>query len=105
VGTDGYSSDVSDADGDYVLFEPSVGENNGSNQNFIAVTVRETGWTTPGGMSEQQAPGGNNSILEGMRGEPVFSYDVRMIRRRSSAVYMMPDGDAAAYGVIMRYGP
>ncbi len=105
VGEDAFASDVSDDDGDFILFEPSTQENDGSNDKLTTVTVRETGWTTPGTGSEQAAPAGNSSALEGMRGKPVFSYDVRLERRREGAVYAMPDGDGAAWGVIMRYGP
>jgi hypothetical protein len=43
--------------------------------------------------------------LEGPKGQPVFSYDVRMERRRDGQVFAMPDGDAVSFGMIMRYGP
>jgi len=113
VGFDGYASDVMDdgsgspnavSDNDGILFEPSLGENNDTNDTLVSGTVRETGWTTPGGMDEQDAPGGTPA-LDGARGKPVFSYDVRTERRSSGSVYATPDGDPTAYGVIMRYGP
>jgi hypothetical protein len=113
VGVDGYASDVMDdgsgtpnaiSDNDGILFEPSLQENDDNNDTFVSGTVTETGWTTPGGVDEQDAPGGT-ARLDGSRGEPVFSYDVRAERRSAGNVYAMPDGDAAAYGVIMRYGP
>jgi general secretion pathway protein G len=114
VGSDGFASDVMDdgtlvanaySDNDRILFEPNTGENDNADTPFVAGPVRETGWTTtPGGMSESTAPGGS-AALDGPQGKPVFSYDVRMERRGESAVYAMPDGDGAAAGVIMRYGP
>jgi hypothetical protein len=70
----------------------------------VVGTVRETGWATPGGLDEKASPGGT-SDLDGARGEPVFSFKVRKERRSSGNVYAMPDGDGAARGVIMRYGP
>lgn len=122
VGADGYASDVMDdgegtpnltSDNDGILFEPSIGENSpdGSDTQFRVGIVRETGWKTPGedkdgnDIFERQAPAGNSSVMEGPKGEPVFSYDVRMKRRRDGQVYAMPDGDGAAFGMIMRYGP
>ena len=114
VGIDGFASDVMDSgngvpnaysDNDGILFEPSLGENNDGNDTFVSGEVRETGWTTGGGVNEHDAPGGTAGVLDGPRGKPVFSYDVRLERRRESAVYAMPDGDGVAYGVIMRYGP
>jgi len=114
VGSDGYASDPADLDNDTILFEPSDSdndcvadvpndENNGNNDTFAQVIIRETRWQTPGGMTEQQAPTGNPSALEGPSGEPVFSYDVR--EKRRGRIYAMPDGDPRAFGVIMRYGP
>jgi general secretion pathway protein G len=114
VGADAFASDVTDdgsgtpnstSDNDGILFEPSVGENNGTNDNFATGNVRETRWDTPSTGSERGAPGGNMAVLEGPRGEPVFNYDVRMERRREKAVYITPDGDKVAFGPIMRYGP
>lgn len=105
VGSDAYASDPMDLDSDGILFEPSAGENNDTNDAIVSGTIRETRWTTPGGGSEQALPGGNSSRLEGPKGEPVFSFDVRQERRRRGQVHAMPDGDAQAYGVIMRYGP
>jgi len=115
VGFDGYASDVMDdgsgapnaySDNDGIIFEPSLGENDGGTADtYLSGTVRETGWTTPGGMSEDAAPGGNDALFEGPKGEPIFSYDVRMKRRRQKAVFITPDGDSTAFGVIMRYGP
>ncbi len=114
VGSDGYASDVMDdgtgtpsaySDNDRILFEPSLQENDGINNAFASGIVRETGWRTPGGGSEQTSPAGNPNRLEGPKGQPVFSYDVRMERRRQQAIYITPDGDRAAYGLIMRYGP
>ena len=108
VGADSFASDPTDADGDFILFEPSksIGENDDSDTSFTAgLTVMETGYSTPGGMSEAASPGGTPGQLDGVRGEPVFSYKVRKNRRREGAVYGMPDGDPVAYGVIMRFGP
>jgi len=104
VGADAYASDPSDADNDYILFEPSPGENDGANTNLGSVTIVETQWTTAAAGTEANLPGGN-TLRDGPRGEPVFSYDVRMNRRREHAVFAMPDGDGTAYGVIMRFGP
>ena len=105
VGADAFASDPSDEDGDGILFEPSSGENNNTSQVTVAITIVETGWTTPGGMDEQDAPAGAAASLDGPRGKPVFSHDVRAERKREAAVYAMPDGDPVAFGVIMRYGP
>ncbi|UCD56798.1 MAG: type II secretion system protein [Candidatus Hydrogenedentota bacterium] len=117
IGTDGFASDPADQDGDYILFEPSdqggdstFEENNNSpgdtGESFVQVTIRETKWVTPAvGGAERLAPGGNNNRVDGPRGEPVFDYDVRMERRRKGGVYITPDGDTQAFGVIMRYGP
>ena len=105
VGEDAFASDPTDQDNDYILFEPSTGENNNADTAFSAgLTIMETGYSTPGGMNESAAPGGS-AALDGATGNPVFSYEVRKARRRESAVYITPDGDGAAYGVIMRYGP
>jgi hypothetical protein len=120
VGADGFAGDPMDngsgtpntvSDNDGILFEPSGGtggidENDGLNTDRLQGTIRETGWQTPPSSgSEQTAPAGNAGRLEGPSGNPVFSYDVRQERRRSGQVYATPDGDATAYGVIMRYGP
>jgi prepilin-type N-terminal cleavage/methylation domain-containing protein len=115
VGADAYAGDPMDdgsgtanaySDNDGILFEPSIGENDGVNTNRLQGAIRETGWQTPpSGGSEQEAPAGNAARLEGPTGNPVFSYDIRQERRRSGQVYATPDGDATAYGVIMRYGP
>jgi type II secretory pathway pseudopilin PulG len=120
VGTDGFAGDPMDngsgtpnavSDNDRIAFEPSIGENdydptNAATDNTrVSGAIRETGWTTPGGGSESAAPGGDNTKVEGPGGNPVFSYDIRQERRRSGQVYAMPDGDATAYGIIMRYGP
>jgi len=112
-GVDGYASDVTDEDDDGILFEPSIGENNGVNSRLITDgsqrTIRETGWKLPDipdpGKWEAQTPGGNIATLEGPTGEPVFSFDVRAERRRQGLVYAMPDGNPVAFGMIMRYGP
>ena len=109
VGMDAYASDVTDEDDDYILFEPSAGENNGTPDIFTpddTHPIRETGWVIPDvGMTEAQAPGGNGAMLEGPTGEPIFSFDVRKDRRRQGQVYPMPDGGSVGFGVIMRYGP
>lgn len=114
VGNDAYASDVMDngggtpttySDNDRILFEPSLQENNDANDVYVSGIVRETGWRTPGSGSEQASPASNTNRLEGPKGQPVFSYDVRMERRRQKGIYITPDGDKAAYGLIMRYGP
>lgn len=105
VGSDAYASDPSDQDGDYILFEPSTGENDDTDTTLTARTIRETGWTTAPSGSESGLPAGSATAHEGPQGEPVFSYDVRMERRREQAVFATPDGDSVAYGVIMRFGP
>ena len=114
VGVDGYASDVMDdgsgtpnaiSDNDGILFEPSLEENDDDGTDtFLVGTVTETGYQTLGGMTEQESPGGTSG-LDGPRGEPIFSYKVRAERRGSGSVYLMPDGDGGARGVIMRYGP
>jgi hypothetical protein len=113
VGTDGYASDPMDdssgtpnavSDNDGVLFEPSLQENDDGNDTLVSGTIIETRWITPGGVDERDAPGGT-AALDGARGEPVFSYDVRAERRGAHNIYVTPDGDSGAYGVIMRYGP
>jgi prepilin-type N-terminal cleavage/methylation domain-containing protein len=123
VGVDGYAGDPMDdgtgtpnsvSDNDGILFEPSIGENDydptdsSTDDTRVSGVIRETRWQTPTNTTsakESSAPGGDVGKLEGPTGNPVFSYDVRQERRRKGQVYAMPDGDAAAYGVIMRYGP
>lgn len=115
VGADGYAGDPMDdgsgvanavSDNDGVLFEPSIGENDGIATPRVQGVIRETRWQTPPASgTEESAPGGNNTKLEGPTGKPVFSYDTRQERRRQGQVYAMPDGDAQAFGVIMRWGP
>ncbi len=102
--------DPADADGDKILFEPSTGENDNTKTPLTEHTIRETGFKTPkasGGKtpSEEKAPVGDGTRLEGPTGKPVFSYDVRMERRREKAVYVTPDGARVGFGPIMRYGP
>jgi general secretion pathway protein G len=115
VGSDAFASDPTDMDGDRILFEPSdddTGTDGVQGENDAANTalgpqriIVESGFRTPGSGQERMAPGGNNAKLEGPKGEPIFSYDIRVERRRDEAVYIMPDGDKVAYGPIMRYGP
>jgi prepilin-type N-terminal cleavage/methylation domain-containing protein len=113
VGTDAYSSDPADQDGDHILFEPSTQttqeENNDVNDPLSSspITIRETRWTVNlnGRFEGDLQPGGDPNALDVADGKPVFSYDVRQERRRRGQVFATPDGDAQAYGVIMRYGP
>jgi len=123
VGADGYAGDPMDnglgtpnsvSDNDGILFEPSIGENNydptdpTTDTVRVSGVIRETRWQTPANDSssrESAAPAGDPNKIEGPAGTPVFSYDVRQERRKGGQVYAMPDGDAAAYGMIMRYGP
>jgi len=106
VGADAYASDPSDEDSDFILFEPSSGENENPavDTPLADRTMRETGWTTTQSGNESNLPAGS-AQLDGPKGEPIFSYDVRMKRRRQKAVFITPDGDSTAFGVIMRYGP
>ncbi|RJP22235.1 MAG: type II secretion system protein [Candidatus Abyssobacteria bacterium SURF_5] len=109
VGSDGYASDPSDADTDFILFEPSANENNETDDALSGtpVTFRETQWTISfaGGSYERGLNPAGTSELDTADGQPVFSYDVRQERRSQRHIYATPDGDAAAFGVIMRYGP
>ncbi len=92
VGADAYASDPADEDGDFILFEPSTGENDDIDTPLNV------------GGNESDLPAGSSS-LDGPRGEPIFSYDVRKERRRDGTVFATPDGDPIAFGMIMRYGP
>jgi hypothetical protein len=108
VGKDAYASDPSDMDGDLILFEPSDdgdGENDGLDTALVGRTMIETGWTSTPVGSESGLPAGDTSTLEGPRGEPIFSYEVRRERQRQSAGFPTPDGKTNVSGVIMRYGP
>lgn len=109
VGSDAFASDPTDEDGNRILFEPSSGERNEADDTLSssALTVRETGWTyTPGdgSITEADLPGPSDQFDE-PDGKPVFSYDVRKERSGSGKIHATPDGDGAAYGIIMRFGP
>jgi hypothetical protein len=106
VGADGFASDPTDEDGNRILFEPSSGENNNTDDTLRTVSdsIIETRWTynyNPGDMESDLGPVGTPQ-LDNADGKPVFSFDVRKERR--GKVYAAPDGTAAD-GVIMRFGP
>jgi general secretion pathway protein G len=105
LGEDAYAGDPSDQDTDLILFEPSPGENNGANTALVPRTIVETQWLTAPVGNEGDLPPGSSGSLESADGKPVFSYDVRMERRRSGKNFVTPDGNPASMGMIMRYGP